>query len=289
MKQYICITGIAGFIGTHTFQELIKNDDVEIIGIDRYNVDFKHPKLLFYKCDIRDYKSLSSIFSQYNITSVLHLGAIVDLRAIENNPIDSYDTNVTGTYNMLLLAKFFYVKKFVFASSAAIFDSDNKTINPQNLYGNQKLLCEKMIEYFSQQYNIQCYILRYFNVYSFSPKYNGVISIIMDAVQNQKTFTVNGDGKQSRDFINVNDIAKINVHFLLSNSIKTLYTYSCGTGVSLTISKILQMLSLKYSIDISYQKSIKCELKYSIVLDNQISNILPFKILSLYEYFKNEV
>ena len=119
MKQYICITGIAGFIGTHTFQELIKNDDVEIIGIDRYNVDFKHPKLLFYKCDIRDYKSLSSIFSQYNITSVLHLGAIVDLRAIENNPIDSYDTNVTGTYNMLLLAKFFYVKKFVFASSAS--------------------------------------------------------------------------------------------------------------------------------------------------------------------------
>ena len=221
MKNIYLITGIAGFIGSHIAEELLKNPNNIVIGIDNFfsgyqkNLDtISSTNLVFYKGDIRDDEIMTQIFSQNKIEYIFHEAAIVSVQKSIDNPIQSNQVNVLGTLKLLQFARLNDVKRVVFASSAAVYgdepslpkneDSSTKPISP---YGVEKLIAEQYMNLYSDMFNLETINLRYFNIYGPrqdpTSEYSGVISIFEEKFSQNECPIIYGNGKQFRDFLHV--------------------------------------------------------------------------------------
>ena len=215
----IIVTGGAGFVGSHLVELLVKKKHYPIIIDNLHSGNYSYIKKFvdnkkaeFHKIDIRNIKDLMRLPKS---NAIIHVAAIASVVESIDNPIFVNDVNVNGTLNMLEFCRKKKIKKFIFTSSAAIFgdfegksNENTKTI-PNTVYAGSKLTGEQYCKIYSDLFGIGVVCLRPFNIYGprQNDAYAGVISKFYDRLKNNKRPIIFGDGKQTRDFIHVSDIA----------------------------------------------------------------------------------
>jgi UDP-glucose 4-epimerase len=161
-----------------------------------------------------------------------------------DNPIASNQANVDGTLNVLVAARDCGAKKFIFASSSAIY-GDEPTLpktedmkpHPLSPYAVAKITGEYYARVFSEIYGLKTVCLRYFNVYGprQDPKseYSAVIPIFISRIMEGLPPVIYGDGNQTRDFCNVRDVVKANILAMEKGSVEGVFNIACGKRTSL--------------------------------------------------------
>lgn len=234
MYKNILVTGGNGYIGSHLVDRLkgTLGTDAKIIVVDNLvNSSLQNqPEFIFENIDITNKEMLSKVFAKHNIDFVFHLAALADARESQKIPFEYFETNIGGTLNVLRCIQEFKINKFIFASSCSVYgnaegliDEDTDT-NPISVYGQTKLICEKIIQNFSKEYKIQSVVLRLFNVVGAhanghigekSKKVTRIITKACNSVLQNKTFSIYGknyktkDGTCGRDYVHVDDVAEI--------------------------------------------------------------------------------
>lgn len=213
----VLITGGAGFIGSHIVEELL-NKKYEIVVVDNLVTGFfdNLPKeAKFYRMDLDD-TEFEYVFEQERPDYVIHLAAQASVTASMKNPYLDFLTNTVGTVKTMLLSKKYKVKKFIFASTAAVYGEpshfpidERHLIDPQSFYSLSKHSAENYIKLIDTSSGIDSCILRFSNVYG--PRQNtngeaGVISIFINQLLANESIKIFG-GSQTRDFIYVKDVA----------------------------------------------------------------------------------
>lgn len=249
----ILVTGGAGFIGSHVADGLIAAGH-QVVIVDNLHTGKRHnvpQAATFYEADIRDRAKLAEIFAGEQFDAISHQAALANVRESMSDPATYAAVNVIGTLNLLELARSHGVKKFVFASTGgAVYGEgyseteqklpfDEQTWpQPKDNYGANKLSCEFHLDLYHQNYGLAYVALRYPNVYG--PRQDakgeaGVVAIFTGAMLKGEPTKITGDGKQSRDFCYVGDIARANRLALESDVVGI---YNVGTGVPTDINQI---------------------------------------------------
>lgn len=251
--MHVLITGGAGFIGSHTADALLSMG-AQVTVLDNFSNGKRdnlqtHPKLGIIEGDIRDQQAVQLALK--GATHVLHLAAQVSVQASIIDPITSCETNIQGFVNVLDSARRAGISHFVYASSAAVYGipadlplSENSPVAALSPYGLEKSIKDQYAKLYDALYGFSALGLRYFNVYGprqdpRSP-YAGVISKFMDRIRAGLPLQIFGDGSQTRDFIFVKDIARINIKALTGT-----YKGVCniGTGTSVSLLDVASILS----------------------------------------------
>ena len=248
----ILVTGGAGFIGSQIADAYIKAGHNVIIA-DNMSTgvkEFINPKAKFYELDIRGEK-ISEVFENHKIDVINHHAAQIDLRKSVEDPKYDVDVNVNGSINLLQNAIKYGVKKFIFASTGGAiygehdyFPADEKhPTRPYAPYGINKNTIEKYLFYYNHVYGLDYVVFRYANVYG--PRQNplgecGVVAIFTDKMLKGTLPLINGDGKQTRDYVYVGDVVKANV---LALNAKGPVTYNIGTSVETDVNYIFDKVN----------------------------------------------
>lgn len=239
----VLITGGYGFIGSHVADRYYK-EGYEVFIIDdlstgnRENITFKHKG---YILSVKDPKC-EEIFKSYQFDVVVHLAAQVSVAISLLNPREDIETNVVGLVNILTLSQRYKVKKFIFASSAAVYGlndhlplKEEEISKPISPYGISKWMGEEYCQKWRELHDFESVCFRFSNVYG--PRQSnvgegGVISIYLDRIINNQPLDLYGDGEQTRDFIYVEDVS--DAIFRASHSyIAGIYNLSTNTENSI--------------------------------------------------------
>ncbi len=287
----ILVTGGAGYIGSHTVVELLK-EGKEVVIIDNFsnsnpqtlekikeitNKDFK-----FYEIDYLNKEKLKKVFEENKIDAVINFAGYKAVGESVKEPIKYYINNISGALVLLETMKEFGVKKFVFSSSATVYGNpekvplteDSKVGGTTNPYGTTKFFIERILEDIYKSYNTwDICILRYFNpvgahesgLIGEEPK--GVPNNLMpyivrvaSGILNELSIFGNDydtkDGTGVRDYIHVVDLAKGHIKALekLDKEQKGLFIYNLGTGTGYSV---LEMVK-------AFEKSTGKKVKYKI-------------------------
>lgn len=233
MATYL-ITGAAGFIATKV-AELLLADGHTIVGIDNlndaYDVRLKWwrldqlrqaPNFTFYPLDICDRSGLHELFHRQRTTgdqgfaAVINLAARAGVRQSVENPWVYFETNTTGTLNLLELCKTFDVPKFVLASTSSLYGKENSmpwqeaqdTSRPLSPYSASKKAAEALCYTYHSLYGLDVTVFRYFTVYGPAGRPDMSLFRFVQWISEGRPVTIFGDGSQSRDFTYVEDIAR---------------------------------------------------------------------------------
>jgi UDP-glucose 4-epimerase len=247
----ILVTGGAGFIGSHVVDAYVAEGHKVIVVDDlssgqRENVN---PKAEFYRLDIRA-TGIIRILRRHSIDVVNHLAAQMDVRFSVADPLFDASVNVLGGLNVFESARQVGVKKFIFSSTGGAiygeqdyFPADEEhALRPLSPYGITKLVTEKYLYYYKKVYGIDYVVLRYANVYG--PRQNphgeaGVVAIFAKKMLNGESPIINGDGKQTRDYTYVGDVAKAN---LLATNYSGSNVFNIGTGIETDVNELFYEL-----------------------------------------------
>jgi UDP-glucose 4-epimerase len=223
--------------------------------------------------DVRDLLLMKTLLKEADC--VFHEAARVSVRASLDQYYDDADTNLMGTLNMLRACAGSRVRKFVYASSMAVYadsaqpvpETEDYRAEPLSPYGIAKLASEKYCLMMCRQYGIDGVVLRYFN--TFGPRqtltpYVGVITIFINKLLRGESPIIFGDGRQTRDFVHVEDIAEANLCALKAAIAGEIL--NVGTGTPTTVSEIADLLRVKInpSIPVRYGDEQQGEIKISI-------------------------
>ena len=252
----ILVTGGAGFIGGHIVDRLLSKG-FEVIVVDNLstgrleNVTSHQGKKDFHfiKGDIRNLDLVKSTLQ--DVDAVFHEAALVGATCSVENPVLTNEVNVTGTLNLLKACVDSDVKRFIYASSAAVYGKtetlphhEDLTPRPISPYGVSKLAAENYVKVFYDVYGLETVCLRCFNIYgpmqTYSP-YSGVITIFINRLLGNQPPIIYGDGKQTRDFINIQDVIAANMLALTRKSAVG-EVFNIATGVATTVNRVASML-----------------------------------------------
>ncbi|MBM7573629.1 NAD-dependent epimerase/dehydratase family protein [Aquibacillus albus] len=250
----VLVTGGAGFIGSHVVEALHRAQyAVTIIDLSSDSHRYQAMNIPYYGIDINNKEKLEKAFELEKPDVVIHLAAQVDVKQSIIAPKDDAKTNILGTIYLLEAAKKFHVKKFIYASSAAVYGEphylaidEEHPKQPLSFYGISKLTGEQYVQAFSTIHGLSYTILRYANVYgpgSSKKLNNDVINIFLSKMMNKQKPEVFGDGKQTRDFIYVKDIASATIAALYHGDNQTLnISTNHGTSINELIHSINSLL-----------------------------------------------
>jgi len=252
MKKVI-VTGGAGFIGSHIVDALI-NAGYEVHIIDNMSAGKEeniNPKAIFHKVDIRDKEILAPLFK--DVKYVFHEAAMPRVQYSIENPIETHDINVNGLLNVLESCRLNNVKRLIFASSSSIYGEPDKlptkedmAINPMSPYAAHKYIGEVYLKLYSQIYGLETVCPRYFNVYGprLDPEgsYPLVIGYFMKLLKQNKPLSITGDGEQTRDFVNVKDVARANLLAMKSDKVGKGEVINIGGGARYSINYIANLI-----------------------------------------------
>lgn len=232
----VLVTGSRGFIGRHTVSALLEEgNSVRTFDI-LDNEDIRDEALVHRKVK--------------GVDGVIHLGALAEVPYSFEHPAEVADVNITGMINILEACRKYDVKRFVFASSSSVYGEpvtlpvpEDHPLKPVTPYGLSKLVGEQYADLYFHMYGLKSVILRYFNVYGPGQR-RGLVADSLNAIKEQRPVVIFGDGSQTRDFVKVADVAKINVHGLQDDVPAGPYNVGTGTEIGiLEIVKILQELT----------------------------------------------
>ena len=247
----ICVTGGAGFIGHHVVR-VLQQGGHEVMVVDNLSMGTAEniPGVPLVVADILD-DGLDQILKDFQTEAVLHLAAKVSIRgSVENFAADARE-NFLGTACVLEAAAKANIRRFVMASSMAIY-SDSPTAQPidedwpkQPLspYGISKLAAEQLVHLAGRQSGMETLALRFFNTFGLGQTltpYVGVITIFIDRIASGQAPTIFGDGRQCRDFVYVGDIS--NACRLAMESSASGLSINIGSGKGTTVNDVAQLL-----------------------------------------------
>ena len=261
----ILVTGGAGYIGSHIIELLVKKKTNKVIVLDNLSTGYKiliNKKSKFFKGDINNKKLIIELINKFNIDTIIHLAASLNVSEAQKNKKKYYKNNIIGTKNLLLSCKNSPVANIIFSSSCSIYGNikgsvnERKKPNPQGYYALTKYKGEKLIKKYASKFNYNFGILRYFNVVGASS--SGKIgeietshghlikNIAIQSMKEKPKINIYGnnyntkDGTCVRDYIHVTDLANIHIkglNYLIKN--KKSFTLNCGYGKGYSVLQIV--------------------------------------------------
>lgn len=262
-NEKILITGVAGFIGSHVAETLLKTTDYKIVGIDNIN-DYYDPKqkinnlnilkkysnFIFYKDDVVK----TNLITVEKPIIVIHLAAMAGVRYSIDNPKTYVRNNVEGTTNLLNQVsklKDPLFKNFIYASSSSVYGTntvipfrENDPINKCNSpYAATKKCCETIADFYSQLYNIPLIGLRFFTVYGPRGRPDMAPYKFLYRIANNLPITKYGDGNTMRDYTYIDDIVKgiINAISYKSKNISSHSIFNLGNSTPHTLNTFISL------------------------------------------------
>ena len=261
MEQYlnelkgknILVTGGAGFIGSHLVDRLSLGN--KVIVLDNLfsgslsNLEKSKDRITFIKGDVLDKALLKDIVAE--VEFVFHLAANVgNIRSIKD-PYFDMDVNIKGMLNLLEACRNSNIKRLVYSSSGAIFGEarylpidEEHPLNPESPYAVSKLAAEKYCFAFHKVHGVPTAALRYFNVYGprqDTSEYANAISIFLNRIKDGKSLTIFGDGKQTRDFVFIEDVVTANI-LAATQSAAVGEIFNIATGQATSINQITDII-----------------------------------------------
>lgn len=257
--QKILVTGGAGFIGSHIVDRLMEDDfDVTVFddlhtGSPANTTHHRGKKNFhFLEGDIRDINLVKT--SLKDVEVVFHEAALANVTLSVKEPIPTNQINVEGTLNLLKASCDLNVKRFIYASSAAVYGhaespqkKEDDSLNPTSPYGVSKLAAENYVRVFQRLYSLKTVSLRYFNVYGPRQRvdvhgsYGGVISIFINRILKNMPPIINGDGEQTRDFVYISDVVEANMLAMNSEN-GAGEAFNIATGKITSINQVAETL-----------------------------------------------
>ena len=257
------VTGGAGFIGSNLVS-LLTREGHDLVVLDNVSSGYREnlapfPRARIVEADVRDERAVAEAAAGCEV--IFHLAASVgNVRSIEH-PIEDSEVNVLGTLRVLEAARHHGARKVVFSSSAGIF-GELKTVpiredhpaEPDSPYGASKLGAEKLCLAYAKLYPLECVCLRYFNVYGVNQRYDAygnVIPIFAHRALRRQPLVVYGDGEQTRDFVNVRDVAMANYRAAMARGVSGAFNIASGTRV--TINALTALLAEAGSVEVTVE------------------------------------
>ena len=248
----ILVTGGAGFIGSHLVARLV-DEDTNVVVVDNLSTGKKrniHPNAHFYKVDITA-SELRRVFEKEKPDIVSHHAAQVSIRKSVQDLVFDARVNILGTINLLQACIVSNVQHVIFASSGGAIYREPKTVSPSERgavdplsgYGIGKFSSDLYLRYFWRIHGLNYVSLRYANVYG--PRQDpfgegGVVAIFSEMLLRGKSPIVNGSGKQTRDFVFVDDVVEANYRVLHA---KARGIFNVGTGKETSINQIYRHIA----------------------------------------------
>ena len=269
----VLVTGGAGYIGSHTVLELLKNDH-QVVVYDSLETSTKsnldeiekltNKTVYFIEGDILDGQKLTKTIEQHKPETVIHFAAYKKVGESVENPEKYYRNNVLGAFNILNVMKENNLNKFVFSSTCSVYGNavspidELAQLNPINPYAKTKMLVENILQDYFTAYNLSSVALRYFNAAGADTSAKigeevkataNIIPLIMETlIGRREKLTLFGDkfntkdGTQERDYIHVTDLAKAHILALQKlNTDKGSVIYNLGTGVPTSNKQLIQL------------------------------------------------
>jgi UDP-glucose 4-epimerase len=254
----LVLVGGAGLIGSHTVDQLIKEDVKEILVYDNMirgseenlRSALKDPRVKIYDVggDILQTDILQSAFE--GADAVFQFAALWLLQCHEY-PRTAFDVNVRGTFNVMEACVAKGVSRLVYSSSASVYGdavqepmTEDHPFNNKNFYGATKIAGEAMLRAFHQRYGLNFVGLRYMNVYGPRQDYHGayiaVIMKMLDAIDRGDSPTIMGDGSEAFDFVAVEDCGLANVCAMKADTVDSFY--NVGTGKRTSLKELAEIL-----------------------------------------------
>ena len=248
----ILVTGGAGFIASHVVDRFIEEGH-EVVVVDNLSTGQRrnvNAAANFYNADIQG-RWLERVFRRERPAVVCHHAAQIDVRRSVQDPFFDAQVNVMGTLKVFQNAVKYGVRKVIFASSGGAVYGESQSLpvsedhptRPTSPYGINKAIGDEYLRYFRDSWGLEYVSLRYANVYGPRQDGNGeagVVGIFSQKMLNGDQPVINGNGRQTRDFIYVDDIVEANVAALT----KTAHgIYNVGTGQETTINELFGILA----------------------------------------------
>ncbi len=258
-KRFMVLGG-AGLIGSHTVDLLLREDVAAVVVYDNFvrgraenlSQALKDPRCSIYEAggDILQTDILNAAMKEKKIDGVFHLAALWLLQCHEY-PRSAFNTNVSGTFNVMEACVSNNVERLVWSSSASVYGdavtdpmAEDHPFNNKNFYGATKIAGEAMLRAYHHRYGLDYIGLRYMNVYGPRQDYNGayiaVIMKMLDAIDRGEAPTIMGDGSEAFDFVAVEDCAKANICGMAAE--KTDEFYNVGTGTRTSLKELAEKL-----------------------------------------------
>lgn len=283
----VLVTGGCGYIGSHTCVELLMNQ-YEVIAVDNLSNSKKNipsriekitnKNITLYEEDLCDKEALRAIFSENEISAVIHLAGVKGLDDANENPINFYRNNVAATICLLEIMEEFGCKKLVFGSSSKVYGNDYTTQisedsdpSPDNIIGYSKMMCEKiLLDTYEKDNTWSIAILRHFN--PAGAHRTGLLGeniedmpstliprLVKVATGNMDELSVYGDnydtedGTGRRDYTHVCDVARAHVKALEKVlSTREYDCYNLGTGYSHSVLEVIKIFETVNDVKINY-------------------------------------
>ena len=242
------VTGHKGYIGSHLFSKL------RSLGHDAYGIDLK------------DGEDVLHCLPDESFDFVFHLAACPRVAYSVEKPTYTLKQNVLVTSALLEWAKDHNVKRVILSSSAAV--NGNGDGFPTSPYGLHKLMNEMECRLFSSLYALDTICLRYFNVYSedqmFGGPYSTAICAWNEMLRQGRPLRLDGDGKQTRDFIHVQDIVLANIYAMQSNKWFGGKPYNVGTGKSVSLNFIKNFIDQHFCVEWNRASARNGDIEHSV-------------------------
>jgi UDP-glucuronate decarboxylase len=219
IKNKILVTGGAGFIGSAVAEKLAKDPENYVVIVDSLLTgsikkvpSSPHDNLRFIKCDVNNYKDISSVFYAYTFDYVFHYAAVVGVKRTLQHPVMVL-ADITGIDNILSLSKNTGVKRVYYSSSSEVYGEpvefpQNEHTTPLNSrlpYAIVKNVGEAYLKSYEREFGLEYTIFRFFNTYGPKQSKEFVISRFLSMALQNENITIYGDGSQTRTFCFIND------------------------------------------------------------------------------------
>lgn len=279
LTSKVLVTGGAGFIGSNLTDELIKQG-AKVVILDSFVTGFRENleeiqgDFEFIEGDLNEDDKLSKAVEGVEI--IFHQAALPSVPRSIDNPVETHQACVNGTFNLLLKAKENNVKRVIYAASSSAYGDQQtlpkvETIAPEPLspYAAAKLMGEYYCNVFANVYGLETLCLRYFNVFgprqNPSSQYSGVISRFVDALMTGKTPIIYGDGETTRDFTYIANVVDANIKAAqTSKGIGQVMNVANSERVSLNeLLEVLKKITGKEDVSAEYQTERKGDVKHS--------------------------
>jgi len=252
------VTGGAGFIGSNLV-DLLRAEGHEVVILDDLSSGYEEnlrADTTIVRGDVSAPEVAQDAATDCDV--IFHLAASVGNTRSIDNPVRDSEVNVIGTLRVLEAARAHGIRRVVFSSSAGIF-GELKTLpiaedhpqDPDSPYGASKLAAEKMCLVYNKLYDMQNVCLRYFNVYGKRQRYDAygnVIPIFAERMLRGQEVVIFGDGEQTRDFVNVADVARAN--YLAGISPDAAGSFNLGSASRISINDLVQVMAEATAMDV---------------------------------------
>jgi len=302
----ILVTGGAGFIGSNLAGELIKKG-AKVTILDNFVTGFRENleeitgDFEFIEGDINNSDKLRQAVEGSEV--VFHQAALPSVPRSVENPSETHEACVNGTFNVLLRAKEANVRRVVYAASSSAYGNQEvlpkeETMLPEPLspYAAAKLMGEYYCQVFNNVYQLETLCLRYFNVFgprqNPSSQYSGVISRFVDALMSNKTPVIYGDGETSRDFTYIDNVVDANLK--AAQTTKGIgQVMNVANGERITLNQLLETLKKiteQSDVQAEYQSERSGDVKHSQASNRRAVDCLGYeKKVDLEEGLRNTI